>query len=179
MPDTSSPPTWTVRRARAADAEAVTAIWLQMAREHEQFDPVAWSWSDDPGPVWRGWFVSCTMNPEFIALVAVDRDDRPAGYVLARAVDMPAIMRMRRKGEILDIAMAPLARGQGGGNLLMAAALDRLRKRGAEGVSLTVAAANASAIAFYERLGLRIGCHVMVGDMGGGREISSGSHTEE
>ena len=173
------PPTLTVRRARAADADTVTTIWLEMAREHEQFDPTAWSWSEDPGPVWRDWFISCTVSPDIIALVAVGGDDHPVGYILARAVSMPAVTRMRKKGEILDVAMLRSSRGKGGGATLMRAALDRLHRRGAEGVTLTVASANASAIAFYEHLGLRISCHVMVGDMEALREIRTGTHITE
>lgn len=69
----------------------------------------------------------------------------PQGFVLARAAAGEA--------EILTLAVAPHARGQGIGRALMIAAANRSQELGAEALFLEVGAANPAALALYARLG--------------------------
>lgn len=67
------------------------------------------------------------------------------GFVLARAVGGDA--------EILTLAVAPAARGQGLGRGLLQAAIARARELGAETMFLEVGADNPAALALYAGLG--------------------------
>jgi ribosomal-protein-alanine N-acetyltransferase len=67
------------------------------------------------------------------------------GFVLARAAGGEA--------EILTLAVAPAARGQGLGRRLLHAAVARARELGAETMFLEVGTENPAALALYARLG--------------------------
>jgi ribosomal-protein-alanine N-acetyltransferase len=67
------------------------------------------------------------------------------GFVLARAAGGEA--------EILTLAVAPAARGQGLGRRLLQAAIARARELGAERMFLEVGTENPTALALYARLG--------------------------
>ena len=69
----------------------------------------------------------------------------PSGFALSRVV--------ADEGEILTVAMAPEARGQGHARPLMTHHLDELARAGARQVHLEVEEGNAPALALYRRLG--------------------------
>jgi ribosomal-protein-alanine N-acetyltransferase len=69
----------------------------------------------------------------------------PHGFVLARAAGGEA--------EILTLAVAPHARGQGLGRALLHAALENSKAQGAQAVFLEVGADNPQALALYAGLG--------------------------
>ena len=69
----------------------------------------------------------------------------PSGFALSRVV--------ADEGEILTVAMAPEARGQGHARPLMTHHLDELARAGARQVHLDVEEGNAPALALYRRLG--------------------------
>jgi tRNA threonylcarbamoyladenosine biosynthesis protein TsaB len=80
----------------------------------------------------------------------VNRDGRPAGFVLARAAGGEA--------EILTLAVVPAARGRGLGRALMRAAATRAAALGADNLFLEVGTENPAALALYARLGFaRVG----------------------
>jgi len=60
------------------------------------------------------------------------------------------------RAEVLSIAVSPLLRGQGVGQMLLDAALNDLRNKGIERVKVAVGAANTGANRFYERYGFRL-----------------------
>lgn len=71
----------------------------------------------------------------------------PLGFVLSR--------RVLDEAELLTIALAPEARGQGRARLLLAHHLQRLAHEGARQVHLEVDDGNAPALALYRKLGFR------------------------
>jgi ribosomal-protein-alanine N-acetyltransferase len=71
----------------------------------------------------------------------------PAGFILSRAV--------LDEAEILAVAMAPEARGQGHARPLLAHHLDELARAGIRKVHLEVGEGNAPALALYRRFGFR------------------------
>jgi ribosomal-protein-alanine N-acetyltransferase len=75
------------------------------------------------------------------------RSQSPSGFVLSRTVADEA--------EILTIAMAPEARGQGHARPLLAHHLDELARAGVRKVHLEVEDGNGPALALYRRLGFR------------------------
>jgi ribosomal-protein-alanine N-acetyltransferase len=74
----------------------------------------------------------------------VGRGDAPSGFVLSRVV--------ADEGEILTVALAAEARGQGHARPLLAHHLDELARAGARAVHLEVEEGNLPALAVYRRL---------------------------
>jgi N6-L-threonylcarbamoyladenine synthase len=76
---------------------------------------------------------------------AVDAQGKTQGYAGGLVIDGDV--------QILKVAVAPAARRQGAGAELMRRVIEDARNLGTQTASLEVRAANAGAIAFYERLG--------------------------
>jgi ribosomal protein S18 acetylase RimI-like enzyme len=148
-------PAYTVRPARAADAEGVAAMWQVMADQHRAYDPQVWCWADDARGHWLQSFLRHLDADDMVCLVAEDDAGELAGFLVACVKDSPAIFSSRRMGEVWDLLVRGPHRGRGVGKTLVAAALDALRDRGAEGVILHVALDNPEAVGLYRALGLR------------------------
>ncbi len=78
-------------------------------------------------------------------LLARLADGACAGYICP--------MLVLDEGQILNVAVHPSFRGKGIGKLLVLAALEEFRKRGASFVALEVRPSNAAAIALYRHVG--------------------------
>jgi len=151
MPERS----YTIRPARPDDAEPVTAMWAEMAAQHAAYDEQWWCWRDGAAGTWRDFFVESIADADSIVLVASDAAGGAVGYLLGRTRPAPPTMAVRRRGEVLDMFVRPAHRGRGVGSLLMAAAIETMKSRGAGYVVLSVACGNEEASGFYEKLGLR------------------------
>lgn len=121
---------WQLRPATPADAPVLAGL------ERRCFS--------DPWPPTA--FVSALRTPHMHAFV-VEVDGRIVAYFLGRAV--------AGEGEILNLAVAPEARGQGLGTWVLEQGLGRLRAAGAGEVFLEVRAGNRAARALYRRHGFR------------------------
>jgi len=77
----------------------------------------------------------------------VEGPDGVAGYALASVV--------ADEGEILNLAVAPAARGRGLGHILLEALLDMFRREGAAKVFLEVRESNEAALHLYRSAGFR------------------------
>lgn len=84
-------------------------------------------------------FAQLLAQPSVFALT------RPHGMIMGRVI--------LDEAELLTLAVAPEARGQGTGTDLTQGFLDQARARGAVSAFLEVAANNAPARALYDRLG--------------------------
>ena len=119
----------TVRAADRSDCAALSAIHLAC---------FARGWSADE-------FNALLTAPNAVALVANDNQNRAIGFVLVRtAAD---------EGEIISIAVLPEARRQHIGRLLLLAASDLARTKGAAALFLEVSESNEAARALYCGLG--------------------------
>jgi len=97
----------------------------------------------------RGWspgeFDVLLASPSALALIANDNQNRAIGFVLVRtAAD---------EGEVVSIAVLPEARRQHIGRLLLLAASDLARTKGAAALFLEVSESNEAARALYSSLG--------------------------
>ncbi|TFC82294.1 ribosomal-protein-alanine N-acetyltransferase [Cryobacterium cheniae] len=126
--------TWQLRRARAADVDAI------MALETRIFVNDAWSAEAMAQDV---------ANPNCYYLVAFppDEPDRIEAYAGLQAP------RGAHEGDVQTIAVTEQARGHGLGRTLMLSLIAEARKRGVREVFLEVRADNPSAQALYLRLG--------------------------
>jgi ribosomal-protein-alanine N-acetyltransferase len=92
-------------------------------------------------------FRSMLGNPQTLFLVARDAERVVVGYTAGVGV--------REDGEILNVAVAPGARRQGVGALLLDAAIAELSNRRVTRLYLEVRESNAAAIALYRSRGFR------------------------
>jgi ribosomal protein S18 acetylase RimI-like enzyme len=135
----SSGPQVTVRRATAADADAVVAMLAGEGR---------WIATEAPVDVEqrRRRLVEDIEREDAIVLVA-EAGGQPVGELG---------LHLARYG-VADLGMAVAAgwRGRGVGSALLAEAIDQARTAGAHKVALQVWPHNAAAIALYERFGFQ------------------------
>lgn len=122
--------TLTVREVRWWDVEQLAAL------ERELFDSDAWSAET--------WWSELAATGRWYAC-AVDEGDRVAGYAGASVSGSEA--------DVMTIAVAPWAQGQGLGGRLLTALVDAVRERGATQLMLEVRADNAAAQRLYARHG--------------------------
>lgn len=140
--------TVSIRRARAADAAGLSAVFDAAWREAYQgvIPGVALErFLARRGPaVWRG------MIGRGRGLAVVEFGERVAGYAAyGRARDRA----MRAEGEIDELYIAPEFQGLGFGTRLFRAVRNDLIDRGLTRIGVWALADNARACAFYERLG--------------------------
>ncbi|WP_166877183.1 ribosomal protein S18-alanine N-acetyltransferase [Salinibacterium sp. ZJ450] len=126
--------TWLLRRATAADLDAI------MSMETSTFTTDAWS---------REGMLSEITGPHRYYLVAESETGTIDGYAgLLSPHNSP-------QADIQTIAVVPAARRQGLGRTLMLALIGEARARGAHEVFLEVRADNPGAQKLYEELGFR------------------------
>ena len=137
-----SGPQVTVRRATAADADAVVAMLVEVAGEGR------WIATEAPVDVdqRRRRLVEDIEREDAIVLVA-EAGGQPVGELG---------LHLARYGVAhLGMAVAAGWRGRGVGSALLAEAIDQARTAGAHKVALQVWPHNAAAIALYERFGFQ------------------------
>jgi len=130
----------TVRPAVESDGPALVAV-----------DVATWSTVVTPGPQpdGEGPFFSERTPPEAVLVCEVDGE--VAGYVVLRQeFPMPSHAHVL---EIGGLAVGPGAQGRGAGRLLVEAAVEEARRRGAVKLSLRVLGGNDGARRLYERCG--------------------------
>jgi ribosomal protein S18 acetylase RimI-like enzyme len=137
-----SGPQVTVRRAAAADADAVVAMLVEVAGEGR------WIATEAPVDVEqrRRRLLEDIEREDAIVLVA-EAGGQPVGELG---------LHLARYG-VADLGMAVAAgwRGRGIGSALLAEAIDQARTAGAHKIALQVWPHNAAAIALYERFGFQ------------------------
>jgi ribosomal-protein-alanine N-acetyltransferase len=119
-----------VRRFRAEDADAVTAIVEE--------SPAAAIWLKES-------YQKFAEENGSLALV-IETDREITGFLIGR--------RVGDQAEVLNLAVATKHRRKGEGTALLGAALEEFRSGGGKSVYLEVRESNTGAIAFYERHGL-------------------------
>jgi ribosomal-protein-alanine N-acetyltransferase len=121
-------------------------VKLRQAREGDIADIAIIERSSFADPWSERSFSDILIHPAAIFLVASDdASSTPCGYSITVAVADEA--------EILNLAVAESDRGQGIGGMLLDAAIDEVRRRGAETVFLEVRESNSAALALYHSRG--------------------------
>jgi ribosomal-protein-alanine N-acetyltransferase len=124
-------PRLTIRKATPEDASVLVALHAG------SFGAACWSLSQ---------LASSLALETTLALVV--EDDAPRGFILCQLVAGEA--------EILTFCVAPLARRQGAGTLLVAEAIRTAREQKVTQMFLDVAADNAAALSLYQKSGFQI-----------------------
>ena len=146
---------FTIRPAALTDAAALGQLGALLVREHHDFDPQRFM-SPLPG-IENGYgrFLTSQIGQDDAIVMVAELDGDIGGYVYATLEDRSWRDLRDACGYIEDIVVAETARRSGVATMLMNAAFDWVRSRGAPRVLLMTATANAGAQALFTRLGFR------------------------
>ena len=144
-----------IRPATLADATAVGELGAVLVRAHHDFDPQRFM-RPLPG-IEKGYgrFLTSQIGQEDAMVMVAEADGEVGGYVYATLEDRSWRELRDACGYIEDIVVRESARRSGVATMLMNAAIEWLRKRGAPRVLLLTATPNAGAQELFTRLGFR------------------------
>src|SRR5918998_428082 len=142
-----------IRVGRKEDAEAAARLWMQSAEEHKGHDPV---YATAPGAekTMRRFLTDLARNSYAFLFVATV-GDRTVGFVSGELREGSPTFQPKTWASVDDVFVERDQRNRGIVRALIASVEGWARQKGANGVSLQVAAANARGRKFYEDLGFR------------------------
>jgi ribosomal protein S18 acetylase RimI-like enzyme len=152
-----SNPSFTIRRAAAADAQSLGRLGALLMRAHYAFDPQRFLSPGDSPEEGYGWFLDSQRRARDAVVLVAEQNDTKAivGYVYAALEPLSWKDLRDAAGFIHDVAVDPTARRQGIATALMHAAIDWLREQGAPRVLLGTAEQNVEAQRLFASLGFR------------------------
>ncbi len=144
---------FSIRPGRRDDAEAAARLWMQSAEEHTTHDPV---YTTAPGAerVMRRFLADLAASSQSFLFVATS-GDQTVGFISGELREGSLTFQPKTWASVDDVFVEPDHRGLGVGRALVQCVEAWARERGADGVSLQVAAANGRGRRFYEGLGFR------------------------
>jgi ribosomal protein S18 acetylase RimI-like enzyme len=144
-----------IRPATLADAAALGELGALLVRSHHQFDPQRFMRPQPGIEQGYGRFLTSQLGRDDAMVMVAERDGEVAGYIYFTLEDRSWRELRDACGYIEDIVVRDTARRSGVATLLMNAALEWLRSRGAPRVLLLSATPNAGAQELFARLGFR------------------------
>ena len=144
-----------VRRATPADLPTIGRLGALLVGEHYDFDPRRFLAAGPGTPAGYASFISSQLeDPDTAVLVADDNGD-VVGYAYAAAEGYDYMALRGPAGVLHDVIVEPEHRGRGVGRLLLDAALEFFRSRGAPRVVLSTAERNEAAQRLFASAGFR------------------------
>lgn len=135
--------------------QAVGALGALLIRTHHDLDPRRFIAETPKSAEGYASWLGSQLRKRSVAVLVAELDGRVVGYVYA-AVEGYDWMSLRGPAGVLhDIVVHPAHRGHGIGELLLAAALEFLRERGAPRAVLSTAEGNDAAHRLFARAGFR------------------------
>jgi len=153
-----------IRRATVADAEALAEFGARTFFETFAKDNTAEDMRMHLASAWAPALQRAELlDVQFDTLLACDREGRLAGFAQLRVGHAPAGIATVKPVEVLRFYVDQPWQGQGVAGLLMLAAQDQARARGARELWLGVWERNERAQAFYRKHGFRkVGTQIFV-----------------
>jgi GNAT superfamily N-acetyltransferase len=144
---------FTVRSGRREDAAEAARLWMQSAREHTAHDPI---YDTAPGAekVMRRFLADLAGSNHSFLFVA-ESAGRTVGFISGELREGSPTFRSKTWAAVDDVFVEPDHRNLGVGRALLESVKAWAKERGADGISLQVAAANERGRKFYEGLGFR------------------------
>ena len=144
---------FTIRSGRREDAADAARLWMQSAKEHTSHDPI---YTTSPGAerVMQRFLADLTSSSHAFLFVA-EYDGRTVGFVSGELRESSPTFRPKTWASVDDVFVESNYRNLGVGRALVEGVKAWAKERGADGVSLQVAAANERGRKFYEDLGFR------------------------
>ncbi len=144
---------FTIRPGRRDDAAAAARLWVQSAREHTIYDAV-YATAPDAEKVMRRFLADLSSSSHSCLLVA-ERNGEVVGFLSGELREGSPAFKPKTWAAVEDIYVVPDYRSLGIGHALLEECRVWARHKGANGISLQVAAGNTRARKFYEKLGFR------------------------
>ena len=145
----------TIRNAERRDLEAVGKLGAMLMRTHYAFDPQRFLAPGESAESGYAWFLGSVLDAPDGRVLVAEEDGEIAGYVYVALEPMSWKELRGPAGFIHDVAVREESRRTGVGSMLMRAALDWLRERGAPRVILWTAAPNEAAQRLFRTLSFR------------------------
>jgi GNAT superfamily N-acetyltransferase len=144
---------FTIRAGRKDDAAEAARLWMRSAEEHTAHDRI---YETAPGAekTMRR-FLADVANSGYSFLFVAAAGDRTVGFISGELRQGSPTFLPRTWASVDDVFVEPDYRNRGMGRALLQSVSDWAQERGADGISLQVAAANARGRKFYEDLGFR------------------------
>jgi GNAT superfamily N-acetyltransferase len=142
-----------IRAGRREDAEAAARLWMQSAQEHTSHDPV-YATAPDAEKTMRRFLADLARNGYAFVFVATV-DEEMVGFASGELREGSPTFLPKTWASVDDVFVLPGYRNRGIGHALIASVEGWARRKGANGVSLQVAAANGRGRKFYKDLGFR------------------------
>ena len=145
--------TFIIRPGRREDAAEAARLWMQSAEEHTAHDPI-YATAADAERVMRRFLADLTGSGHSFLFVAVSAG-RIVGFISGELREGSPAFRPKTWASVDDVFVEPDYRNLGVGRALFQSVKAWAKDKGADGVSLQVAAANERGRKFYEELGFR------------------------
>jgi GNAT superfamily N-acetyltransferase len=144
---------FTIRPGRREDAAEAARLWMHSAEEHTSHDPI---YATAPGAerVMRRFLADLTSSSHSFLFVA-ELDGRTVGFISGELREGSPTFRQKTWASVDDVFVEPDYRNRGMGRALLKSVEAWAKERGADGISLQVAAANGRGRKFYGELGFR------------------------
>jgi len=144
---------FTVRLGKRNDAANAARLWIQSAEEHTLYDLV-YTTALDAEKVMRRFLAELSSNSHSCLFVA-EREGKMIGFLSGELREGSLTFEPKTWAAVEDVYVLPDHRSLGIGLALFEEFQKWAKRKGADGVSLQVAANNAHARKFYESLGFR------------------------
>jgi GNAT superfamily N-acetyltransferase len=144
---------FTIRPGRREDAAEAARLWMQSAEEHTSHDRV---YETSPGAekTMRR-FLADVANSSYSFIFVAVVGDRTVGFISGELRQGSPTFLPKTWASVDDVFIEPEYRNRGMGRALLQSVHAWAQERGADGISLQVAAANSRGRKFYENLGFR------------------------
>ena len=144
---------FTIRPGRKEDAAEAARLWMRSAEEHTSYDRV---YETSPGAekTMRR-FLAEVANSGYSFLFVAVAGDQTVGFISGELRQGSPTFLPKTWASVDDVFVEPEYRNRGMGRALLQSVRAWAQERGADGISLQVAAANSRGRKFYEKLGFR------------------------
>jgi GNAT superfamily N-acetyltransferase len=144
---------FTIRPGRKEDAAETARLWMRSAEEHTAHDRVYQTAPGAEKTMRR--FLADVANSGYSFLFVVAAGDRTVGFISGELRQGSPTFLSKTWASVDDVFVEPEYRNRGMGRALLQSVQSWAKERGADGISLQVAAANSRGRKFYEDLGFR------------------------
>ena len=144
---------FTIRPGKRGDAEKAARLWVQSAEEHTLYDSVYATAPDAEKTMRR--FLADLSADSYSCLFVAEREGEVIGFLSGELREGSPAFEPKTWAAVEDVYVAPDHRSLGVGRALFEACQEWAQRKGANGVSLQVAAGNTRARKLYKSLGFR------------------------
>ncbi len=152
-----------IRKAEPDDREAIGHLWLELMRDHRDWDPRFLYIKPDALDIWLQHLDECIADENQFVLVA-EEDSKLIGLAMGRPGEDPPVFSTPPHGFVTNFVIASKSRRRGVGKLLFEALVKEFHKRGLADIRLSAAPANPASNEFWRRMGFEAySCNMRMG----------------